>query len=88
MVDLLTVIVRWLAGFFLGGDWVVRREFCPIAVRTILMRGSHASVGRFVDSPSGVGWTVRHGSVFMRVRDVGSSNRSARPDDVFRRLAR
>ena len=33
MIDLLMIIIRWLAGLLPGGEVVARREFLPIPVR-------------------------------------------------------
>jgi hypothetical protein len=73
MIDLLMIVVRWLAGFRSGGDMVARSERLLPPVRAVcgLRRGNGRAMGALL----GIGWmTVRLDSLScVRVLSGSSS---------------
>ncbi len=53
MIDLLMIMIRWVAGLVLGGETVARREFLPVPVRAEF--GPRRD-GCYPASSPGVGW--------------------------------
>jgi hypothetical protein len=70
MIDMLMIILRWMAGLLPGGAMLVRREFLPIPVRADFgpCRG-----GFYPASSPGVGWMT------MRLDPVPYAHVLSRP---------
>ena len=75
MIELLMIVVRWLAGFRSGGDAAARSASFLPAVRAVcgVRRGNNRAIGAFPD----IGWmTVRLDSLScVRVLSGSSSAR-------------
>ena len=61
MMDLLVIVIQWIAGLLSGGDQIARREFVPVLVRTDF--GSRRGGCYPVSSPGLGGMTMRLDSV-------------------------